>query len=190
LVTLVGAQPGEDGVLGLALCLGGAFQMPPACGREGDDVSAPVAGVTVAGEEAIRFKRVEERHEDAWVRRHRLAELALAHRPVVVEQPEQLELTRHEVVGGVGVAQTAHRVVAKKRQKKPGARPALLEDALGTGDRFKSHVDNIASLIVETAILFRRIDKEVPSPMSAPTPSSKPSLPPPTEASNPRTHPK
>jgi NADPH2:quinone reductase len=152
---LLGAQAGEDGVLGVSLCLGGALEVALTRGGERDDVTAAVGGVAVAREEPVRFERVEQRHEDARVGGHGLAQLALTHRPVVVQQPEQLELPRHEVVRGVGVAQATHRVLAQKREKEPGARTALFKHAGDMGGRFRSHAHNVAVPIVDLAILLR-----------------------------------
>src|SRR3954468_7726412 len=85
---LVGAQAGEDRVLGLALGLGRAVELALALGREGDDVAAAVGRVAVAGDQAVRFERVEHRHEDARVGGHGPAQLALAHRSLVGEEAE------------------------------------------------------------------------------------------------------
>src|SRR5689334_24276412 len=58
--TLLGGEAGEDGVLGLALSLGGVLQPALALPREADDVAAPVGGVTVALDVAVPFERVEQ----------------------------------------------------------------------------------------------------------------------------------
>jgi putative oxidoreductase len=86
----------------------------------------------------VGFKRVEQRHEDAGIDAHSLSELALAHRAVVVQQAEKLELSRLEVVGGVRVSQAAHRHLTEQREQQAGAGPALFENA--TGCRGRSHL--------------------------------------------------
>ena len=64
---------------------------------------------------------------------HGLAELALAQAAVVMQQAEDLELPRLEVVGGVRVAQPAHRLVAEQGQQQAGAGAVLFEHARGGG---------------------------------------------------------
>jgi hypothetical protein len=55
----------------------------------------------------------------------------LARGPVVVEQAEEVELAGAEVVGGVGVTESAHGRLAQQGQQQPGAGSVLLDDAAG-----------------------------------------------------------
>jgi hypothetical protein len=92
-------------------------------------VAAAVARVALASDEAIGFERVQQRDEDARIDPHDLQELALREAAVVMEQAEDLELSRLETVVGVRRAQPAHRLVAEQRQQKARARAVLVEDA-------------------------------------------------------------
>jgi hypothetical protein len=67
-----------------------------------------------------RLRAVEQRHEDAGIDIHGLSELALAHRAVVVQQAEKLELSRLEVVDGMGVA---HATLLPLSSLRLGSRP-------------------------------------------------------------------
>jgi len=89
-------------------------------------VAAAVGGVAPAGDVAARLARVEQGDEDARVHPHRLPQFALTERTLVVEQSEDLELPRLEVVRGVRDAQATHRLVAEQRQHQPTAVPVLL----------------------------------------------------------------
>jgi hypothetical protein len=68
---------------------------------------------------------------------------------VVVQQTEQLELARLEVVRGVGVAQSTHGVVAEKGQQQPRTGPTLFEETGGAGGCFRGHNKNVAIGIIE-----------------------------------------
>jgi hypothetical protein len=92
-------------------------------------VSAAVGRVASAREVATVLERVEHRDEDARVDPHRLAQLPLAERTVVVQEAEELELPGAEAGGGMGCTQAAHRVLAEQRQEQAGARQLLREDA-------------------------------------------------------------
>ena len=113
LVPLGVGETSEELVFGVALCLCGAFELPFTGSGERDDVPAPVSGVAVAGEVAIGFERVEQRDEDARVDVHERAELTLGHRAAVVQQSEQVELPRRQLVLGVRGPQPPHRVLAE-----------------------------------------------------------------------------
>ena len=84
-------------------------------------MASPIGRVALARDQAVGFERVQQRDEDARVHAHGLAELALAQAGVVVQQAEDLELPRLEVMGGVRVAQPAHRLVAEQGQQQAGA---------------------------------------------------------------------
>ena len=116
LVALVFVETGEQGILGLALGRGGANELPLPRGGQRYEVPAAILGVSVARDQPVGLERVEHRDEDARVGAHRRPELSLAHRAVIVKQPEQVELTGGEVVRGVDVAQSAHRHVPQERQ--------------------------------------------------------------------------
>jgi hypothetical protein len=131
LLALVGVEGGEQLVLGGPLGLGGGGQVRGAGGAEGDDVAAAVGGVALAGHVPVGLQGVEQGHEHARVHPHDLTQLLLAHRPLVVEQAEEVELAGAEVVGGVGVTESAHGRLAQQGQQEPGAGSALLDDAAG-----------------------------------------------------------
>ena len=133
MLALVGVERGEEGVLGVALCAPGVSEVLFAGRGEGDEVAAAVGGVALARDQAVGFERVQQRDEDARVHAHGLAELALAQAAVVVQQAEDLELPRLEVMGGVRVAQPAHRLVAEQGQQQAGAGAVLFEHARGGG---------------------------------------------------------
>ena len=100
-------------------------------------MTAPVGGVTSPHEEAALLEWVEELNEGAGIEAHGRMEIGLAHGATVVEQPEQLEVSRREVHGGVGGAQAPHRFMTEEREQETGARATLLEQAatlrLGVG---------------------------------------------------------
>ena len=144
LLALVGVEGGEELVLGGPLGVGGGGQVGGPGGAEGDDVAAAVGRVALAGHVPVGLQGVEQGHQHAWVHPHDLAELALAHRPSVVKQAEEVELAGAELVGGVGVPQSAHGRLAQQGQQEPGAGSALLDDAAG---RLVAgcHPDNVAA---------------------------------------------
>ena len=108
LLALAMVKAGEELVLGGALGLGGGGQVLAAGGVEGDDVAAAVGGVSLAGDVPVGLQRVEQGHQHARVHPHALTQFLLARRSLVVEQAEQVELAGAEVVGGVGVPESAH----------------------------------------------------------------------------------
>jgi hypothetical protein len=130
LLALIGAEAGEQGVLGVALGASGGHEVGFAGRRERDDVAAAVGGVALPGQVAPCLEGIEQRDEDAGVDVHHPAEVALAHGAAVMQEPEELELARREVVRGVHGAQTAHRLLAEQREQQPRARRALVENAL------------------------------------------------------------
>ena len=127
LLTLRAGEAGEELVFGVALCLCGAFELPFTGAGEGDDVPAAVGWVALAREVAVGFEWVEQRDEDARVDVHERAELALGHRAAIVQQPEQVELTRRQLVLGVSGPQSPHGVLAEEREQQALAGGALLE---------------------------------------------------------------
>ena len=129
LLALVGVEGGEQLVLGLLLRARGAVERSLAGGRERHQMTAAVGGVALTGDQTVGFQRVEQRHEDARVDVERLHQLALRQATVVVQQPEDLELPRLEVVRGVRRAQPAHRLVPEQRQEQAGPRAVVVEDA-------------------------------------------------------------
>jgi hypothetical protein len=143
LLALVGVEGGEQLVLGGVLGLGGGGQVSGAGGAEGDDVAAAVGGVALAGHVPVGLQRVEQGHEHAWVHPHALTQFLLARRSLVVEKAEEVELAGAELVGGVGVPESAHGRLAQQGQQEPGAGPALLDEAAG---RLVAgcHPDNVA----------------------------------------------
>jgi hypothetical protein len=121
------AEAGEQLVFGFALRLCGAFELPFTGSGECDDVPAAVGWVAFAREVAVGFERVEQRHEDAGVDIHERAELALGHRATIVQESEQVELSRRQPVLGVRRPQSPHRLLPQEREEKPLARGALFE---------------------------------------------------------------
>jgi hypothetical protein len=122
------AQADEQRVLGVALGLGGAVEVPLAGRGEGDEVTAAILGVALAGDEVIGLQRVEHRDQNAGVGPDGLPELGLAHRPVVVEHAEQMKLAGRQMAGGMGIAQSSHRDMAEQSQQQPGTRAPLVKD--------------------------------------------------------------
>jgi hypothetical protein len=140
-LALLVVEAGEQCVFSLSLSARGVIEVPPPGRGERDDVAAAVYRVALARDEAVDFERVEQRNEDAGIYAHGLPELALAHRPVIVQKPEQLELSRLKVVGGMRLAQAAHCLLPEQREQKARAGSALFENAtgsLGCG-RFAGH---------------------------------------------------
>jgi hypothetical protein len=124
-------ETGEQLVFGVALCLRGAFELAFTGSGEGDDVPAAVGWIAVAREVAVGFEWVEQRDEDARVDVHERAELALGQRAAIVQESEQVELPRRELVLGVRRAQPPHRVLAQQGEQQPLAGRALLNEAVG-----------------------------------------------------------
>ena len=128
LLALALGQAGEELVLGVALCLGRAIELPLPGRGEGYDVAAAVGWVTFACEVAVGFEWVEQRDENAGVDVHEGAELALGDPAAIVQQPEQVELPRREPLGGVGGPQAPHGLLADQREQQSRAAGALLEE--------------------------------------------------------------
>ena len=84
-------EAGEDLVFGVALRLGGAFELLLPLLGDGDDVPAAVVCGAFACEVAVGFERVEQCDEDARVDVHERSELALAQRSSIVQQSERPE---------------------------------------------------------------------------------------------------
>jgi hypothetical protein len=120
-------EAGEQLVFGVALRLRGAFELPFTGSGECDDVPAAVGWIAFAREVAVSFERVEQGHEDARVDVHDRAELALGHRATIVQESEQVELSRRQPVLGVRRPQSPHRLLAQEREQESLARGALFE---------------------------------------------------------------
>jgi hypothetical protein len=144
LFPLVVIEAGEELVLGGALGVGGGGQVGGAGGAEGDDVAAAVGRVALAGDVPVGLQGVEQGHEHARVHPHALAQLLLARGPMIVEQTEEVELAGAEVVGGVGIPESAHGRLTQEGQQEPGAGSALLDDAAGRLVAGR-HPDNVAA---------------------------------------------
>ena len=173
LLALAVVEAREEFVLGGALGSGGGGQVGGAGRAEGHDMAAAVGGVALAGHVPVGLQRVEQRHQNARVDAHDLAQLLLAHGPVVVEQAEQVELAGAELVGGVGVTQPAHGHLTQQRQQQPGAGSVLLQDAAGRLVAGR-HPDNVAALriihsgsIVEGSIVSVRYIASAKGPPDA-----------------------
>src|SRR4051794_26222599 len=113
-------------------------------------MSATVVGVAVARDQSVGFERVQQRDKDARVDAHRLLELPLWQSPVVVQQSQDLELARLEVVGRVRCPQSTHRLVADEREQEAGAGAVLFEDAGRGGLHLRRHYISLS--MVEVAI--------------------------------------
>jgi hypothetical protein len=118
----------EEVGFGFALGLGGGVELVFAGWCEGDDVAAAVGGVAVAGQVACGFEGVEEADEDARVYVHKGAEFALGHGAVIVEEAEEVELSRGESGGGVSGAQAAHRPLSDQGEQESLAACPFGED--------------------------------------------------------------
>jgi hypothetical protein len=144
LFPLVVVKAGEQFVLGGALGSGGGGEMLAAGGAEGHDVAAAIGRVALAGDEPVGLQRVEQSHQHARVHPHDLPQFLLARRSLVVEQAEEVELAGAELVGGVGVPESAHGRLAQQGQQQPSAGSALLDDAAGRL-LVRRHPDNVAA---------------------------------------------
>jgi hypothetical protein len=102
LLALVRREAGEEFVFGFALGSGGAVEVLLAGGGEGDDVAAAVGRVAVAGDPPVVFEGVEQLDEHAGGDAHEVAELALGHGAAVVQEAEQVELPRGQILSVVG----------------------------------------------------------------------------------------
>jgi YceI-like domain len=92
-------------------------------------MAAAVGGVALSADESVGFEWVEQRDEHARGHVHGLDEVALGQSAVVVQQSQDLELPRLEVVRGVGGAQAVHRLLPEQRQQQAGTRAVLVKDA-------------------------------------------------------------
>ena len=111
LPALLGIQRGEQRFLGVLLRARRTGEVPFASGGERDQVTATVVGVALPGDESIGLKWIEQRDQNARVYVHRLHELLLRHPTVIVQEPENLELSRLQVVRGMRGTQAAHRLL-------------------------------------------------------------------------------
>ena len=131
LVALGVGETREQLVFGVALCLRRAIELLFASWGEGDVVAAAVGRVAFAREIAGGFKRVEQRDEDARIDVHEGAEAALSHGAAIVQQSEQVELPRRQLVRGMSRPQSLHCVLAQERQQQPLAARTLVEKTVG-----------------------------------------------------------
>jgi hypothetical protein len=152
LFTLRRAEGAEQLVLGLSLRARGKDEPALALRGQADEMTPPIRGVALSREQPRPLERVEQSHEDARVDRHGAAQLPLPDRASVVEESEELELPRRDLVSVVRLAQTTHRVLAQQREQKPRTRAALvkqasrrLDPALGA----RVHASSICARIVE-----------------------------------------
>jgi hypothetical protein len=104
LLALSVVEADEQRILGLALRIGGIAQTLLAGGRQRDEVATSILGIALTGDQTFGFQGIEQRHEDARVGGHRLPQLGLAHRSVIVQQAEDVELTRREAARRMCVA--------------------------------------------------------------------------------------
>jgi len=144
MLALAMVKAGEELVLGSALGVGGGGEVVAAGGAEGDDVAAAVGGVALAGDVPVGLQGVEQGHQHARVHPHALTQFLLARGSLVMEQAEQVELAGAEVMGGVGVPESAHGRLAQQSQQQPGAGSALVDDAAGRL-LVRCHPDNVAA---------------------------------------------
>ena len=121
LLAFVGAQRGEERVLGVAERLIGLSQAASAGRGDGDDVTASVDGVSLALDEPRGFQWVEQTDEDAVVDAHELGQLPLPDRAAVMQQVEDAQLAWLEVVLGEHLPDVAREALAQDGQRDAGA---------------------------------------------------------------------
>src|SRR4051812_29081227 len=127
LLALGGGEGGEEVVLGFALGAGGAVEVLLPGAGEGNDVAAAVCGVASAIDAPVLFEWVEQLDQHARRDAEHGSEFALCRWPVIVEEPEQVELARRQVLCVMGRSQASHRVLAQEREEQSGARRAFVK---------------------------------------------------------------
>jgi hypothetical protein len=160
LFALLVVKTDEQRVLSFALGLGGETELLLTRSSEGDDVTAAIRSIALAGDETVGLQGIEHGHQDARVGTHRLAKLRLTHRSAIVQQTKQMKLTRRQMLSSVRVAQAPHRDMTQQRQQQTGTRASLLQNStLARGrylrDLYRHPADTITSYIVKLAIWSR-----------------------------------
>ena len=148
LLALVGSELGEECVLGVTECLVGLLEAALARLRDGDEVSAPVDGVSLALDEPLVLERVEQVDQDAVVDAHELSELALAYGATVGKEIEDAKLPRLETVRRQHFADVALEALAEDRERETGSGAGAVEDLAGFVGTDGRHGITVAPIVV------------------------------------------